>query len=199
MREYRIRNVLPCLAIGLVACAARGNQTLSLDKIKLPPGFSISIYATGVPNAREMALGSNGTLFAGSMNAGNVYAVVDHDSDNRADEVIKVANGLNMPSGIAFRTGSLYVAEVSRVTRYDNIEAQLKNPPKPVIVNDKFPHETHHGWKFIAFGPDGLLYVPVGAPCNVCESSDPRFAAILRFRPDGTPVDTMARGVRNTV
>src|SRR6266704_4955554 len=198
MREYRIRNVLPCLAIGLVACAARGNQTLSLDKIKLPPGFSISIYATGVPNAQEMALGSNGTLFAGSMNAGNVYAVVDHDSDNRADEVIKVANGLNMPSGIAFRNGSLYVAEVSRVTRYDNIEAQLKNPPKPVIVNDKFPHETHHGWKFIAFGPDGFLYVPVGAPCNICQP-EPMYAAIHRMRPDGSGFETFARGVRNTV
>jgi len=198
MREYRIRNVLPCLAIGLVACAARGNQTLSLDKIKLPPGFSISIYATGVPNAREMALGSNGTLFAGSMNAGNVYAVVDHDSDNRADEVIKVANGLNMPSGIAFRNGSLYVAEVSRVTRYDNIEAQLKNPPKPVVVNDKFPHETHHGWKFIAFGPDGLLYVPVGAPCNVCRP-DERHAVINRMNADGSGLEVFASGIRNTV
>src|SRR6266704_3584841 len=198
MREYRIRNVLPCLAIGLVACAARGNQTLSLDKIKLPPGFSISIYATGVPNAREMALGSNGTLFAGSMNAGNVYAVVDHDSDNRADEVIKVANGLNMPSGIAFRNGSLYVAEVSRVTRYDNIEAQLKNPPKPVVVNDKFPHETHHGWKFIAFGPDGLLYVPVGAPCNVCRP-DERHAVINRMNADGSGLEVFATGIRNTV
>ncbi len=102
-------------------------------------------------------------------------------------------------NGVAVRQGALYVAEVSRVRRYDAIEDRLEAPPAPVTVIDGLPAEHHHGWKFIAFGPDDLLYVPVGAPCNVCESSDPRFASILRFRPDGTPVDTMARGVRNTV
>src|SRR5204862_2695570 len=118
--------------------AARGNQELPLDKIKLPSGFHIQVYANGVPNARQMALGANGTLFVGSREAGNVYAVVG-GKDNRAAAVIKIAEGLKMPSGVAFRDGSLYVAEISRVTRYDDIESHLKNPPKPVVLNDKFP------------------------------------------------------------
>jgi len=195
-RYFRV--VLAVLMIGLFVAALRSGQALPLEKIKLPPGFSISIYATGVRNAREMALGSKGTLFVGSMNAGDVYAIVDRDKDNRADEVIKIAEGLNMPSGIAFRDGSLYVAEVSRVTRYDNIESQLKSPPKPVIVNDKFPHETHHGWKFIAFGPDGMLYVPVGAPCNICRP-DERHGVINRMNANGSGLEVFATGIRNTV
>src|SRR5438876_12430997 len=128
-RYFRV--VLVILIIGLFVAAIRSGQALPLESIKLPPGFSIGVYARGLRNAREMAVGSNGTLFVGSMNAGNVYAVVDRDKDYRADEVIKIAGGLDMPSGVAFRNGSLYVAEIWRVTRYDNIEAQLKNPPKP--------------------------------------------------------------------
>src|SRR6266705_411448 len=195
MRKHICASLI-IVIIGLVACAARGSQSLHIEKIKLPPGFSISVYATGFGNAREMALGSNGALFVGSMNAGNVYAVVDREKDNHADEVITIAKGLNMPSGVAFRDGSLYVGEVWRVTRYDNIESQLKNPPKPVIVNDKFPRDGHHGWKFIAFGPDGMLYVPVGAPCNICEKDPNRYALISRIRPDGTGPEVFARGVR---
>jgi len=191
----------PALAIVIIVvfvAALRSRQAPTLEKIKLPSGFSISVYATGVRNAREMALGSNGTLFVGSVNAGNVYAIVDRDKDYRADEVIKIAGGLNMPSGVAFRNGSLYVAEISRVTRYDNIESQLKNPPKPVAVNDKFPHEQHHGWKFIAFGPDGMLYVPVGAPCNVCRP-DERHGVIDRMNADGSGLEVFAMGIRNSV
>ena len=197
MRKHICASLIVVI-IGLVACAARGSQSLRIEKIKLPPGFSISVYATGVGNAREMALGSNGTLFVGSMNAGKVYAVVDRDKDNHADEVITIAKGLNMPSGVAFRDGSLYVGEVWRVTRYDNIESQLKNPPKPVIVNDKFPRDGHHGWKFIAFGPDGMLYAPVGAPCNVCRP-DERHGVINRMNPDGSGLEVFAAGIRNTV
>jgi len=114
-------------------------------------------------------------------------------------EVKVIADQLMLPNGIEYYKGSLFVATPKEIVRYDDIEAKLDNPPKPVLVYDKLPGDIPHGWKFIAFGPDDLLYVPVGAPCNVCESSDPRFASILRFRPDGTPVDTMARGVRNTV
>jgi glucose/arabinose dehydrogenase len=130
---------------------------------------------------------------------GSVYALRDDDHDGAAESVRTVARGLDTPNGVAFREGALYVAEVGRVIRYDAIEDRLAAPPAPVPVILDLPRARHHGWKFIAFGPDGLLYVPVGAPCNVCESKDPRFASILRFRPDGTPVDTMARGVRNTV
>ena len=180
--------------------APPGPPQLPLDQIKLPPGFSIDVYATGVPNARQMALGDKGTLFVGSRTARKVYAVVDKDGDQKADQVITIADGLRSPSGIAFRNGALYVAEISRITRYDGIESLLGNPPAPVVVNDSLPTETHHGWKFIAFGPDGLLYVPVGAPCNVCDrSDDPRFASILRMKPDGTGVEVFASGIRNTV
>src|SRR5262245_12846420 len=114
MSRY-LRLILALLALALFVAALRSGQALPLERIKLPPGFSISVYATGVKNARQLALGSNGTLFAGSINAGNVYAITDANKDKRGDEVVVIASGLNMPSGIAFRDGSLYVAEVSRV------------------------------------------------------------------------------------
>ncbi len=177
-----------------------GCQTTSnLKSIRVPPGFSIQMYATKVPGARSMTLGERGTVFVGSRGQGNVYALVDRDGDHKADEVIVVAKGLNKPNGVAFRNGALYVAEISRVLRFDRIESRLSDPGTPVVVNDDFPKDTHHGWKFIAFGPDGMLYVPVGAPCNVCEREDPRYASIMRMRPDGSGGETFARGVRNTV
>ncbi|UTG92906.1 PQQ-dependent sugar dehydrogenase [Geobacter sulfurreducens] len=184
----------------LLAAATGCNAARTLPAaITLPPGFSIAVYADNVPGARSMALGAKGTLFVGSRGEGKVYALADRNSDQVADEVITIAKGLQMPNGVAFRNGSLYVAEVSRVLRYDAIEERLKNPPPPVVVNDSFPDRTHHGWKFIRFGPDGRLYVPVGAPCNVCEEKDPRFATIMRMNPDGTGLEIFANGVRNTV
>ena len=171
---------------------------LPLADIKLPPGFVIDVYAR-VPNARQMALGSNGTLFVGSREAGLVHAVVDKDGDQKGEEVLTLGRGLRMPSGVAFKDGSLYVAEISRVIRFDGIESRLSNPPDPVVVNDTFPTERHHGWKFIAFGPDGMLYVPVGAPCNVCERTEPIYASITRMKPDGSGREIFASGVRNTV
>jgi glucose/arabinose dehydrogenase len=196
----KARTGLSILSVSLLVSAACSGQALPLaiEKIKLPPGFSISVYASGIPNAREMALAPGGTLFVGSLGKGNVYAVVDADKDNKADEVITIAKDLNMPSGITFRNGSLYVASVWRVTRYDNIEAQLKNPPKPVVVNDKFPRDGHHGWKFIAFGPDGMLYIPVGVPCNICRP-DAQHGTISRMNADGSGLEVFATGVRNTV
>jgi glucose/arabinose dehydrogenase len=194
-----------CLATLLFQAAppsqAPADPSALLPQIKLPEGFRIEVYAADVRNARQMALGDKGTLFVGSRTAGNVYAVVDTNGDHKADRVLTIASELNMPSGLAFRDGALYVAEVSRIIRFDDIEARLENPPAPVVVNDTLPADRHHGWKFIAFGPDGLLYVPVGAPCNVCDRSgdDPRYAAILRMRPDGTGLEVFASGVRNTV
>lgn len=173
-----------------------------LETIKLPPGFQIDLYATGVPNARSLALGERGTVFVGTRTAGNVYALVDRDKDQRAEEVITIARGLNMPNGVAFRDGALYVAEVNRILRYDGIESPViekKDPPAPAVLREDLPRERHHGWKYIAFGPDGWLYFQVGAPCNICESSDSRFASILRMRPDGSGVEVFAQGVRNTV
>ena len=189
------RLALFLLAFSLPAMA----RDLPLDKIRLPPGFKIGIYADNVPGARSMALGPNGTLFVGTRGEGKVYAVQDRNGDHRADQVVTLAAGLNMPNGVAFRDGALYVAEVNRILRYDGIEARLGNPPKPAVINSGFPSDALHGWKFIRFGPDGLLYIPVGAPCNICEPDPARYAAIFRIRPDGTGMEQFARGVRNTV
>jgi glucose/arabinose dehydrogenase len=178
---------------------AVGGDRLPLEDIKLPPGFEINIYASPVENARSMTLSDKGTLFVGTRKAGRVYAILDENRYHRAEQIITLARGLNMPNGVAFRDGSLYVAEVNRVLRYDDIEANLRRPPRPVVVNDRFPRDTHHGWKFIRFGPDGMLYVPVGAPCNVCMKRDERYASINRMRADGTGLEVYARGVRNTV
>lgn len=173
---------------------------IALSDIKLPPGFSIELFTAEVPNARQMARGDKGTLFVGSRRAGNVYAVVDRDGDHKADRVYTIAKGLTSPSGIAFRDGSLYVSEISRILRYDAIESKLEAPPEPVVVTDTLPGETSHGWKYLGFGPDGLLYVPVGAPCNICErADDPRFASITRMKPDGSGFEVYASGIRNTV
>lgn len=169
-----------------------------LDKIQLPPGFSISVYAE-VPNARSMCRGAKGTLFVGNRQKDKVYAVVDENKDGRADKVYVIDQGLNMPNGVAFRKGSLYVAEVNRILRYDDIENRLGNPPEPVVVNDKLPTDKHHGWKFIAFGPDDKLYVPVGAPCNICERDNELYSSVSRMNPDGSGLEVYASGVRNTV
>lgn len=178
---------------------AGGYSGIHLDLVKLPPGFKISLFAADIPGARSMAMSPGGTLFVGTRKEGKIYAVVDRNGDYRADEVITLGSGLNMPNGVAFRDGSLYVAEVHRIVRYDQVEAHLRHPPKPVVVNDSFPEDRHHGWKYIAFGPDGLLYVPVGAPCNVCLSNDQRYATIMRMKPDGSQLEIFAHGVRNTV
>jgi glucose/arabinose dehydrogenase len=185
----------------LLAISPQTPQKLPLDQIKLPPGFAIDVYAEGVRNARQMALGDKGTLFVGSRTARRVYAVVDRDGDKKGDQVYTIATGLASPSGITFRDGALYVAEISRVIRFDGIESKLESPPQPVVLNDKLPKEGHHGWKYLAFGPDGMLYVPVGAPCNVCDRTgeDERFGTITRMKADGTGQEIFARGIRNTV
>jgi glucose/arabinose dehydrogenase len=184
----------------LLSCwPANNSHALPFHQIKLPPGFKLSLFASNVPNARSMTLSPDGMLFVSTREAGRVYALLDHNDDTQADELITIARGLNMPNGVAFRNGSLFVAEVSRVLRFDKIETRLHDPPEPVVVYDGFPRDKHHGWKFIRFGPDGMLYIPVGAPCNVCARDDERYATIMRMKPDGTGLDLFARGVRNTV
>jgi len=186
--------------VSIFCCTpADGEERLLLQEIKLPPGFKIGIYAENVEGARSMALGKQGTLFVGTRKAGKVYAVIDRNRDQVADEVLILARGLNMPNGVAFRDGALYVAEVNRILRYDNIESRLNNPPPPKVIHESLPKDKHHGWKFIRFGPDGMLYVPVGAPCNVCENKDERYASIMRMKPDGSGLEIFAQGVRNTV
>jgi len=173
--------------------------TPPLNLIRLPAGFEIDLFASNVRGARSLALGSGGTVFVGTRKAGNVYALCDTNLDGRADKSYTIATGLNMPNGVAFYRGNLYVAEVSRVLRFDRIEERLGERLRPTVVRDDFPTDTHHGWKFIAFGPDGLLYVPVGAPCNACTRSDARYASIMRMNADGSDLEVFASGVRNTV
>ncbi len=209
MRRFKLvqRLALAIFAMTLAVPAMAAEQ-LPLGRIKLPPGFAIELWAR-VDNARQMTLGRHGengsgggTLFVGSMRAGKVHAV-RYDANYRATQVIRLAEGLQLPVGVAYRDGSLYVSAVSRILRYDDIERRLEHPPAPVVVTDQLPKETHHGWKFIAFGPDGKLYVPVGAPCNICAPDAERYANILRIAvgkgADAGKTEVFARGVRNSV
>jgi glucose/arabinose dehydrogenase len=194
------------VAMVAVGCLYRGylapflpSAAAEMAEIALPPGFRIAVYAADVPNARQMALGPPGIVFVGSRGEGKVYAVVDRDGDHRADTVHVLASGLQMPSGVAFRDGALYVAEVSRILRFGDVARDLARPPRPDVVTGAYPADTHHGWKFIAFGPDGRLHVPVGAPCNVCPPPSPLHATITRLDVAGGRPEVVARGVRNSV
>lgn len=189
--------LFPCLSLAL-----------ELDKIQLPKGFSIELYVDNIDNARQMALGDKGTLFVGSRRAGKVHAVINSSDNNQLGnnqpnnkqpkKVIEIASDLFLPSGITFHQGSLYVAEVNKIWRYSNIEASLPVIPTPELVYDDLPDKSHHGWKFIAFGPDGQLYIPIGAPCNVCETDAP-FASIIKVDLKTKSSTVIAKGVRNSV
>jgi glucose/arabinose dehydrogenase len=171
---------------------------LPLERIELPAGFRIHVYARGVEGARSLAQGPPGVVFVGTRAQGKVYALVDREGDRRAGEVVTLAEGLDLPNGVAYRDGALFVAEVSRVLRYDLPPGSLRLP-EPVVVSDRFPGDRRHGRKLIRFGPDGKLYVSVGAPCNVCEPPDGRFATLQRMNADGSRLEIFARGVRNSV
>src|SRR5580765_5936302 len=165
----------------------------------VPPGFQVTVFADSVENAREMALGPQGTVFVGSMRAGKVHAVIDRDGDHKADRVVVIASGLDQPNGVAVHNGALYVATKSRLLRFDDIERHLDAPPVPVVVRDSLPNpNAGHTWKFIAFGPDNLLYMSAGSTCNVCLPT-PMVSTILRMKPDGSNLEVFAEGVRNTV
>ncbi|MBU2973048.1 PQQ-dependent sugar dehydrogenase [Zobellia sp. B3R18] len=217
MKNYSLKAVLLAAAlVGFTACNEKKQKAqekepmvtydepeskLPIDRLKLPDGFKIEVYADSVDGARSMAMGDDGTLFVGTRNEKKVYAIQDRDRDFRADKVIELDTTLESPNGIAYRNGSLYVADVSTLYRYDNIEANLDSVPERKVIYDDYPEAFHHGWKYIAFGPDDKLYVPVGAPCNICDSTvvDKRFASITRMDPDGSNREIYAHGVRNTV
>jgi len=172
-------------------------QSLPIERIKLPPGFEIGVFAT-VPGARSLALGPDQLVFVGTR-GDKVYAA--RYAGARATQIVTLASGLNAPNGVAVRDGALYVAEVNRILRYDDIGRQLASAatPQPVVVTDRYPRDHHHGQKFIRFGPDGWLYVPVGAPCNICGPNPSRYALISRIRPDGSGYEVFATGIRNSV
>ncbi len=181
--------------LSLVLSGCNAGHSVSAG-LRAPPGFRIDTYAVDLPNARSMALGDEGTLFVGTRSDGRVFALRDSDGDQRADQRWTLASGLDMPNGVAFREGALYVAESGRILRYDAIESRLDDPPEPVQIAELGAYK-HHGWRYIGFGPDERLYVAMGAPCNVCEPED--LGSIISMRPDGSDRRIYARGVRNSV
>ncbi len=189
---------LGALLLGCGEATARVTKA-ELAQIKLPPGFQIELVSDQVPGARSLARGERGTIFVGTRETGKVYALEDRDRDGSIDAVHTIASGLDQPNGIALRGGALYVAEVERILRYDAIEDRLRDPPKPVVILASLPTERAHGWRYLGVGPDGLLYVAIGMPCNICLRSDARFGSILRLRADGGGVELFASGVRNSV
>ena len=171
----------------------------SLAELNLPPGFHISLVTGRVPKARSLAVGAKGTIYAGTRQDGTVYEVIDEDGDWRADRVNRLVEGLFSPNGVAFREGTLYIEEIHRLSKIENVEARVGDARvEPATVAEVFPLKPQHGWKFIRFGPDGKLYVPVGAPCDVCAIEDP-YGTIQRINPDGTGLEVVARGVRMSV
>lgn len=190
---------LAALAQGHLQDTEKYNDILS--RINLPEGFEIEIYAANVIDARSLARTEDGkTVFVGNRRRRNVYALTDTNGDMVADKVDTIATGLNTPNGVVFNNGDLYVAEVNKIHRFPNIMDNLENPKSEVIYGD-YPTDRHHGWKFIAFGPDGKLYIPVGAPCNVCDKSEENevYASITRMNPDGSDMEVYVSGVRNSV
>lgn len=180
------------LVIGLNVSA---RAELALSDIRLPPGFSIEIWSDEVPNARSLALGENGTVFVATRRDGRVYALIPRP--DASPSVITLAENLIMPNGVAFQGGDLYVAENHRITRYPDIEASLPQVPEAEVVIDTLPTERHHGWRYIDFGPDGKLYIAIGAPCNICDKEG--FANISRMNADGTEQEIVAAGIRNSL
>ena len=203
----RIRNWRPnglvmtvlCIMSCLISAPGWASGTeADLHKLRLPTGFSISVLSESVPNARQMALSDTGTLFVGTLQAGDVYAISNALSANPAAPVV-IAKGLTMPSGLALQGNDLYVGALNRILRFQNVEAHLAPDAPFTVITDTLPDKTHHGWKYLGFGPDGALYIPVGAPCNICLSTDERFASLLRMELDSGQVSVYARGIRNTV
>ncbi len=194
--------MLVILLLALFGCQRSTDalDTGELGYIRLPEGFRIEVFVSGLKNARSLTLSTQKPIvYVGTRREDKVYAVVYNPQTYRVEKTVVVASGLNTPNGVAYRNGSLYIAEINRILRLDDIDNRLENPPTPVVVFDGYPTETHHGWKFIRFGPDGWLYVPVGAPCNVCDPADSIFATITRLKPDGSQMEIFARGVRNSV
>lgn len=198
---FRSLVALALLSVASTFSPASHAADLPLELIQLPEGFKIEIFAEGLTNARSLARGDDGTIFVSTRAHGSVYAVKDTDGDHKADQTWTLAKGMNSPNGVVFHEGDLYIAEISRILRWEDILSKLDDPGEPTVLYDELPTEGHHGWKYLALGPDGKLYFNVGAPCNVCneEESDPRFATIMRINTDGSEPEIYAHGVRNSV
>lgn len=198
MNAFEIARKLAVIAV-LIVFASGSPASAGLDSIRLPPGFKIEYYSTAVPGARSMALGEDNTVYVGTFSQGRVYALPDADRNGQADRVVTIAAGLTIPNGIAVIGDSLYVAEVSRIIRFEGIDSKLDNPPAPVVVFDRLPDDLHHGAKYLALGPDGYFYLGVGAPCNICSPDQAVYASIVRVKPNGEGFEIYAHGIRNSV
>lgn len=183
---------MPVFLTGLLFAA-----TLNLSDLILPPGFTISIFAR-VDDPRQMALGDKGTVFVGSRREGKVYAITDENGDAQADSVVIIDEGMQMPSGVVFFQGDLYVADVNRILRYDDVESNLSTPPVATLITSQLPDASHHGWKVLAVSASGDLYVPVGVPCNIC-APESIFGTILKMDSKTGHYTVFASGVRNSV
>ena len=172
---------------------------LPIDKIKVPKGFRVDVYAENVENARSICLSPSGILYVGNRGGDKVLALQDLDGDGKAEKQYELYTGGNMPNGVAYKDGDLYIAEVNRILKISDVESKLDNPGTPEVIYNQYPTDKHHGWKYIAFGPDGKLYVPVGAPCNSCEREEEIYNTITRMNPDGSNMEIIANGVRNSV
>ncbi len=181
------------------ALAAGKNHQAVLKQLQLPDGFGISIYADNVPNARTLALSDSGVVYVGTRQQGDVYALVDNDEDGVADKRYTIASGLYMPNGVAYKDMNLYVAEVNRIIRFRHIDHHLANPPEPEVIYNTLPSDKHHGWKYLRIGKDNRLYTAVGAPCNICLPEQDIYTSLVRLNTDGSKLEVLARGIRNTV
>ena len=168
---------------------------LPVGELKLPQGFRVEVYASGMPNARSLALGDKGTVFVGSRVVDKVYAIVNKDGKR---EVKVLVSGLYRPNGVAFKNGTLYIAELSQISKIDDVEDKLDSAPKPTVIYSDLPKDEAHGWKFLAVGPDDRLYFNVGAPCNIC-MPDQAHAQLRRIKLDGSGAEVIARGIRQVV
>jgi len=186
----------PSLAPNPPGISAMPADEIPVSKLKVPAGFKVELWASGMPNGRSMTESPSGTVYVGTRFTGNVYAVVTKDGKR---EVKTIAKGLHRPNGVAFANGSLYVAELSRIIRYDNIEQNLDNPPAPVVVFDALPKDEPHGWKFMKLSPDGqYLYFQIGTPANIVVQPVTH-ATIVRLNLKTNILETVASGVRNSV
>jgi len=174
---------------------AAAADKVPVDKLRVPKGFKIEVYASGIPNARSLRLGDKGTVFVSNRTLDKIYAIVDKGGKREVKVLFK---DLYRPNGIALHNGTLYIAELSQISKVDNIEDNLDNPPKPTVIYNDLPKDEPHGWKYLTVGPDNKLYFNVGAPCNICMPPDTH-AQIRRINLDGSGVEVVARGVRQIV
>ncbi len=192
MPESMAKSTLAPLPGKLVATKA---ADVPIDKIKLPPGFKVEVWADGIPGGRAIAEGENGKYYVGTRALGRIYEVTDNGKERTSRVVV---DKLNQPTA-AYKDGSLYVVAVDKVLRFDGIAKNPNATPVDLTAKFNFPPMPHHNWKYVAFGPDGKFYVPFGAPCNICELPTPEYAQIRRYNADGSGMEVLATGVRNTV